>query len=291
MKISIVGAGRVGVSLAYLLSKNFEIEGIIDKNDEKIDRLKKQFHQAKYIGLDLITGIKNSDVIFITTQDDYIKQISDKIFSNNEIKDKYVFHCSGSLPSAILNSAKENGCFIGSIHPLQSVPDFEQGIKNLKKAYFCIEGDNEAIEVAKKIVNSISGKYFVIRTEYKSLYHLGAVFSSNFINTLVFITCEIFKKIGISEDYNKTIDIISPLINGSIDNILKLGVIKSLTGPVVRGDINTIKNHMYGLKDLMPELMPIYRQLITKTAELAELQITNLEIKNRVEKIKQLMLE
>ena len=291
MKISIVGAGRVGISLGYLLSKNYEIEGIIEKREERIEKLKELFPEAKYIGLDFIKGVKNSDVIFITTQDDNIKSTADEIFSNNDIKNKYVYHCSGSLPSSILNSAKKNDCFIGSIHPLQSVPNFEQGVKNLKSAYFCIEGDEEAVEVAKKIVNSISGKFFIIKTEHKSLYHLGAVFSSNFINTLVFITCEIFKKIGVSKDYDKTLEIIFPLIKGSVDNINKLGVIKSLTGPVVRGDVNTIKNHISGLESIMPELIPLYRNLVNKTVELAAYQVANLELKNRLEQIKQIVLE
>ena len=283
MKISIIGAGRVGSCLAYLLQENFEIIGLSDVNLE--NPIKKDFYLTDH-SFELV---KNSDVVFITTSDDHIEAVSDKIFSDKSINNKYVFHCSGCHPSTKLKKAKENGCFIGSIHPLQSVPNVEQGIINLKNACFCIEGDEEAIEIAKKIVNAISGKYFIIDTKFKPLYHLAAVFSSNFLNTLIFTTCEIFKEIGISDDYNKIVEIISPLFIGTTETIKKLGPVDSLTGPVVRGDIVTIETHINALNNFIPELLDLYKKLTSETIKVALNQVDDSNTIEKIKKIKEIV--
>ncbi len=282
MKIGIIGAGRVGKCLAYLLKEDFEIIGLSSSEQELSEFLNfKIFSKEKNIFI-----VENSEIVFITTPDDLIEKTCNEIFSNNKISKKFVFHCSGCHSSEILKKAKNNKCFIGSIHPLQSVPNFEQGIKNLKNAYFCIEGDVEAQEIAKKIVNSISGKYFTINSEFKPLYHLGAVFSSNFINTLIFITCEIYKKIGISDNYEKIVEIIKPLFNGTINSINNSGVIKSLTGPVVRGDIITIEKHLDSIKKFYPEILEIYKNLCKENVKLAEKVTFNEKIKTIEEMVR-----
>ena len=156
MKIAIIGAGRVGKCFAYLLKEDFEIIGLSSKDSANLN-----FKEFKIFTPDKNSTLaKNSDIIFLTTPDDIIEKTCNEIFSDKTIKEKFVFHCSGCHSSEILKKAKENNCSVGSIHPLQSVPDFDQGIKNLKNAYFCIEGDEEAKKVAKKIVNSISGKFY-----------------------------------------------------------------------------------------------------------------------------------
>ncbi len=285
MKIAIIGAGRVGSCLAYLLKDKFEIIGLTSLYPEQF-HLKglKIFDQGKNVSLS-----KDADIIFITTPDDLIEKTANEIFKNEEINKKFVFHCSGCHPSSILKKAKDNNCFIGSIHPLQSVPNIEQGVKNLKKGYFCIEGDIEAIEIAKKIVNLISGKYFIIDTKYKPLYHLSAVFSSNFINTLIFTTCEIFKKIGINDDYNKIVEIISPLFTGTTESIKKLGPINSLTGPIVRGDIVTIEAHLNALNNFMPEIIELYKKLSSETVKIALNQVDELDAVEKIKKIKEIV--
>lgn len=270
MKIAIIGAGRVGLSLVKVLWKNFKIISICEKNEKEIGKFRKEYKSLEYIGTNPYSASINADVIFITTQDDFIEKVCNEIFENRDIRDKYVFHCSGSLPSTILNSAKKNNCYIGSMHPLQTVPDEIKGPENLKKAYFCLEGDNEAVEVAKKIVEKISGKYFIISPENKSLYHLGAVFSSNFINTMAYIGFKIYEKIGIVKDDKEFLEIISPLIDGAINGIKSYGIYKSLTGPIVRGDVNTLKRHVEGINKDYPEIRNLYKEICKITVELAE---------------------
>ena len=281
MKIAIIGAGRVGSCLAYLLKDNYNIIGLTSLYED--ENLRKDFNiykPDKNIEL-----AKEADIIFITTPDDKIKITADEIFENKSIRKKFLFHCSGCHPSTILEKAKTNNNYTGSIHPLQSVPNVKQGIKNLKNAYFCIEGDDEAINIAKQIISNISGKYFTIKTEYKPLYHLGAVFSSNYINALIYTTCKIYKKILNENDYKKIIEIISPLFTGTVNSIKNIGVIEGLTGPIVREDLITIENHLKAIEKFFPEIEDLYINLAKQTIEVAEMQNKNIDSKKILEVI------
>ena len=262
--IVIIGAGRAGSSFARVLSgsKKFTINAIADKFLSSVDFIS----SLKYFGDDNIEATKYGDIIIISTPDDLIEKVAYEI--REHIDNKIVFHLSGSRPSYILNCLKEKGCSVASIHPLQSMPDGETGAKNLLNAYFCIEGDKIAVHTAVDIVNEISGKYFTIDSKYKYLYHAAAVFSSNFINTTVFAAYSIFKEIGVEEE--NIIEILSPLFNGTINNIDRLGVIKSLTGPVIRGDVNTIKGHLKSFENFYNEFSTLYRELTYFTVKLAE---------------------
>jgi predicted short-subunit dehydrogenase-like oxidoreductase (DUF2520 family) len=155
------------------------------------------------------------------------------------------------------------------MHPLQSMPSPEAGYENLKNAFFCIEGDKEAVEIGKIMASQISGKFFTIDTREKSLYHAAAVFASNFINTVVFASFSIFKDIGVPE--KDILEIISPLIKGTVNNIEKLGVVNSLTGPVVRGDIKTVEAHIKGFEESDNGFLELYRTLTEHTINLASL--------------------
>ncbi len=278
--IAVIGAGRAGLSVAKNLNEScdFRVTAVTDINEEFALRSRDFLGNIKYTGSDNVRATELADIIIISTPDDYIEATCNKLSEYEQIRGKYIFHLSGSRPSTILSAAKSKNCFIGSIHPLQSMPSPEEGYKNLKNAFFCIEGDSEAVEVAKKIVAVISGKYFTINTEMKSLYHAAAVFASNFINTTVFASFYILKDIGVPED--NILEIILPLIKGTVNNIEKLGVIQSLTGPVVRGDFKTIASHLQGLEKYNNDFLQLYLKLSETTVKLAKLNNNPPELSN-----------
>ena len=269
MNVTFIGGGRAGTSFAKVLqkTKEFTIKAVTALTVKEAENSSKFIGNVQYAGTDNIKAIDYSEVIFITTPDDIIKKIADDISQAANLKGKFVFHISGSLSSDILEECRKNGAFAGSIHPLQSMPSFEQGSENIKKAYFCIEGDANAVNVGKTIVQAINNQYFTINSELKGLYHAAAVFASNYINTTCFAAYSIFRKLGIEED--KILEIIKPLIKGTVNNIEQLGFIQSLTGPISRGDLNTIKNHLNSFINYDTEHLSLYKELGKETVKLA----------------------
>ncbi len=278
MNITIIGGGRAGTSIGKNLqeSRFFSVKAITCITIEEARDSAKFIGDVDFVSTDNLEALKYGDIIFISTPDDIIEIIANEISKSNLIQGKYIFHVSGSRPSTILKKLKENGAFIGSIHPLQALPSFNEGYKNLKNAYFCIEGDKEAVEIAKKIVENISNKYFTISSEHKALYHAAAVFASNFINSTTFAAYSIFKKIGVKED--KILEIVLPLIKGTVNNIEQLGFIKSLTGPISRGDTKTIKRHLQALKNYDNDHLLLYKELSKEAIKITEIREKNIDL-------------
>lgn len=272
MKISIIGIGRLGGALAIALAeKNFEIENLIVRGGTENARKISEFltpkpRILKSSGLAEIS----SDAIFITTQDAEIETVAASLALN--LKNKpLVFHASGSLSSEVLGKLKEVGCAVASLHPLASVSDSILGATRFAGAYFCIEGDVEAVEKAKEIVESLGGKSFSIETKYKTLYHASAVTASGHLVALLDIALEMLQKCGLSETDAR--QILLPLVKSTIENLQTQTTAQALTGTFVRADIETLRRQIKILSETVSaEAFDIFLQLGMRSLHLAERQ-------------------
>ncbi|WP_425449354.1 Rossmann-like and DUF2520 domain-containing protein [Dethiothermospora halolimnae] len=266
MKIGFIGAGKVGTTFGiYLKNNGFNIYGYNSRTKESGETSAKLTDSQYYSIYDLSHG---SDIIFITTGDDEIENVIDRLADNNLLKEgQIIAHMSGASSSDILKRAKKKGCFVYSIHPLQSFADIKKGVEDLKDTVFSIEGDKEKIDLIEDILNRCGNKYFEITKEQKSIYHATACVVSNYLVTLMDYGLSLFKSIGIDKDDG--FKALYPLIDGTIKNIYGLGTEKALTGPISRGDIKTIERHINSLKD-DKEKLKLYKILGLETLQLAE---------------------
>ena len=276
MKISIVGIGRVGGALALALSKNgFEIDHLMARRIEDFEKISGLVNgKPKYLLFQDLREI-TTDVLLICTQDFEIRNVVSNLAG--KIKNKpFVFHASGSLSSEILRDLKKIGCKIGSIHPLISISDAVLGANHFENAYFCIEGDEEAVQVGEKIVKNLKGKPFSIETKYKVLYHASAVTACGHLVALVDVAVEMLKKCGLGEsDAQK---ILLPLIRSAVDNLANQTTASALTGTFARADVETLDRHLESLREnVSPEALDIYLQLGNRSANLAEKQGASFE--------------
>ena len=232
MKISIIGIGRVGGALALALKANgYKVENLVVKNEEDFDKVDEIIQtNSKIISFEQLRKIK-SDVIFITTQDSAISNVANNLAQYLQNK-PFVFHTSGALSSEILHSLKSIGCQIGSLHPLVSISDAILGATRFENAYFCVEGDEKAVETADKIVESLGGKSFSIETKYKTLYHASAVTACGHLVALIDVAIEMLAKCGLSEENSK--EILLPLIKSTIENLSAQTTAEALTGTFAR---------------------------------------------------------
>lgn len=269
--LSIIGIGRLGGALAIALDKrNYKIENLVARNLEKAEKIAQLLEQKpKILSAEDFSQI-SSDVILIAAQDAEVEAIADKLA--REISNKpIVFHTSGSLSSEILHELKSIGCSRGSIHPLVSVSDSVSGAERFANCYFCVEGDAEAVEIAKEIVETLGGKSFSIATEHKALYHASAVTVSGHFVALVDAGIEMLTKCGVNEtDARK---ILLPLIESTVENLNQQNASQALTGTFARADVETFEKHLKVLSELnSPELLEIYLILGNRSLGLAEMQ-------------------
>ena len=270
MKISIIGIGRVGGALALALTKSgYEIESLVARNEKDFEKIFDFIKKPKFLLFEEIQEI-TSDVIFITTQDFEILNVARTLAQSLHNK-PFVFHTSGSLSSEILQDLEKKGCKIGSIHPLVSISDAVLGAKRFENAYFCIEGDDESVEIAEDIVKNLQGKSFSIETKYKTLYHASAVTACGHLVALIDAAIEMLTKCGLEEkDAQK---ILLPLIKSTIDNLTTQTTAEALTGTFARADVETLEKHIEILREnVSDEALEVYLQLGKRSAHLAEVQ-------------------
>lgn len=285
-RVSIIGVGRVGGAIALALSqKDFEIETLISRTPENTKKLAEKLKLNPQINtLKDIDNFK-SDIIFITTQDSEIQNVVNQLKDKTLEPNTYVFHTSGSISSEILSVLKTNKCKIGSIHPLVSISDPFLGVKRFKDAYFCVEGETEAVKIANKIVEKLGGKPFSIETKYKTLYHASAVTACGHIVALIDASMEMLGMCGLEEDTSK--EILMPLIKSTIENLFQQKTSEALTGTFARADIETLEKHIKTLKEnTTEEILEIYLNLGERSLKLAKEQgINNKKLAKMSEKI------
>ena len=249
MRIGLIGCGRVGVTIFYILKKHNRIVGVYDTNTRR-----------KGIAQEVLgikenpnhrTLIEQSDAIFLATPDDDILTAYRKLRVHVS-GIKYVFHFSGILPASVMN--KKKGVHRASIHPFATFPELIVPPRR-KHLHLSIEGDNSAIKAARVIFRS---KYFTLRKiskKDKPLYHLIGVFSSNLLIGLLASIYDMAKKLGWQHEEIR--HMIHPIIEETLSNVRSSGLLESLSGPLQRGDVTTIRRHLKTLQyDSVFEKLP-----------------------------------
>lgn len=252
MNIGLIGCGKVGTTLFYLLKNNNKIIGVYDIKKSH------QYRTAKRLGIRKNPGLAElcakSRALFFATPDDQIFAAYKKTKPFIRGK-KYVFHFSGLLSSTVFPKSKN--IYRASVHPFATFPDIVLPPAR-NKYYLFVEGDEQALSTAKRIFAKKNFTIKKIRDYRKTKYHLLGVFSSNLLVGLISAVCGLAKDIGWTrKDVN---DLIIPIIQETITNIREKGLNKALSGPLERGDIEVIKKHLDTLKK-NKNLLYIYKTL------------------------------
>lgn len=261
MVIGFIGSGKVGFSLGkYFSLKGITLSGYYSKCYKDAIEASEFTSSKAYENINDL--VKDSSVIFITTPDDSINEVWQKI-SNINLTNKIICHTSGSLTSSIFLNINNSDALAYSIHPIFAFSDKYNSYKDLQNAYFSIEGPESHIHLLKDFIDSLGNKSFVIDKNNKALYHLASVTVSNLVLSLINTGCSYLSKCGLSE--NDALEALLPLIQNNINNIKESGIISALTGPIERNDLDTIRHHMCAIptgdaqlyKNLSLKLLPL----------------------------------
>jgi predicted short-subunit dehydrogenase-like oxidoreductase (DUF2520 family) len=150
-----------------------------------------------------------------------------------------------------------------------ALPDPLTGAKRLKEATFAIEGRPAALEVMRAIALALSGRYFILSPRGKTLYHAAAVVASNHLVALLADSQELLRRAG--ADASLAWPAFQALVEGTVKNFYSGGPVSALTGPVERGDLETVKKHLQALKR-WPECRERYRAMALGVLGLARLR-------------------
>jgi predicted short-subunit dehydrogenase-like oxidoreductase (DUF2520 family) len=153
------------------------------------------------------------------------------------------------------------------MHPLQSFASAEYRTNPFQGIIVSVEGERDALKAAKGITGDLGGTSVTIRTDAKTLYHASAVVASNYLVTLLDLALRLINTAGITD--RDAFNVLKPLIEGTLSNIEKVGIPEALTGPIVRGDVKTVENHVAEIGSTTPELLDLYSSLGFHTVDIA----------------------
>jgi predicted short-subunit dehydrogenase-like oxidoreductase (DUF2520 family) len=204
-------------------------------------------------------------VIVLAVPDDAIAPLAGALARHPAIKaDQVILHLSGLLDHTALEALSASGAALGSLHPLQTLVEPGLAPDHLRGAWAAVEGMPRAAATAERLARDIGLRPFRVRTEDKARYHAGAVFASNYFVVVEAVAQDLLCSTGLSEA--DAWAALAPLVAGTLDNLRRQSPPGALTGPVARGDAETVTRHLAVLAGDDREL---YRRLGSVALELA----------------------
>ncbi len=286
--ISIIGAGRVGQALALgLQSHGYVIRAVVCKTASHAKRAAKLINHATLaLSAAQLEQLPPSDLLLITTPDDVIQSIARQLakLKRGRRQRDVVLHTSGALSSTVLAPLAKTGFHTGSIHPLISVSNPQNGAASLHGAFYCLEGDAIALRTARSLVRDLGGSAFSIKAKDKPLYHAAAVMASPHLVSLFDLSSQMLEACGLTR--KRAREILLPLVASTLRNLQSRDPVDALTGTFARGDVATVKRHMKAIssKRIAGALL-VYKLLGEHSLEIAKSNHLDSKIVEQIRKV------
>lgn len=266
-EITIIGVGSLGHSLVSALSDtDIAIKSIFNRTPDKAQKL------AQALDVELAGSFPTDiselgNLIFISVADSAIESTANRLAQiADDYSTKTIVHCSGNESASLLKELKSKGGSVASFHPLQTFTD-DSGSSDFEDIYFSLQGDKSAFPLLTQIAKKLGAHTLEVTEGQKSSLHAAAVMASNYLNTLLNAAVETASDSDLTPDQAKKA--LMPLIKTTLQNIEEKSFEKSLSGPIKRGDLQTVRHHL-DLFENKPELLTLYRILGQRTVTIAK---------------------
>jgi len=186
----------------------------------------------------------DAKVIWICVPDSEISGAANALASNFDWRGKVTLHSSGALTSDALNALRNRGASVASVHPLMTF--VARSRPSLHEVPFAIEGDAAAVRVARRIVKDLGGDAYTIRKHDKVAYHAWGTFASPLLTALLATTERVAGLAGVKREAARRR--MMPILVQTLVNYASFGAANGFSGPIVRGDVETVKKHLQVLR-------------------------------------------
>ena len=266
LPIAIVGAGRVAASLGRALRERGVPICAIASRDIRRARAAAEF-------IDCVEAVEIAAIprcaarVLIAVTDAAVPEVAERL-ARAGFAEGIALHTAGSRGPEALAALSAAGVATGVLHPLQTFPSPERGAESLPGSYFAVAGDAPAIAWAREIVPLIPGRLLRIQPDRWALYHAAAVMSSNYQVTLLDAALEILEQAGVAR--SEGLDALAPIARATLENVLSLGPQEALTGPISRGDAESVRRNLEALDAVGSGTRELYRSAGRRTLPIAQ---------------------
>lgn len=267
-RVVIVGPGRMGLALGTALTDSGAVERLTYYG-RGVEPPPHPLFEARDGAADYRAGPypvpEETTVVILAVTDDALAEAARDLAATGPAPAGCAaLHLAGALSTDVLAPLHSVGYAVGSMHPLQTVADPWTAADRLMGSAFALAGEPMALAAGRRLINALRGRPLVVPRAMRPPYHAAAVFASNYLVTLVAAAVQLLGKVGVGDEEARAA--LLPLLRGTLDNVDDLGVSAALTGPVARGDVDTVRLH---LARLSPEERELYCALGRETLRLA----------------------
>jgi predicted short-subunit dehydrogenase-like oxidoreductase (DUF2520 family) len=254
--VTIVGPGNLGSSLALALhAAGYKIEELVTRDQpESLRHAAAVARRVKSRAVVLADAELRSDVLWLCVPDDAVASAARALA--RRWQGKFALHSSGALPSALLKPLRKSGVAIASVHPMMTFVRSRADAGVFRGVSFAVEGDRAVVRAARSIARDLGARtVFTIEARNKPLYHAWGSFSSPLTIATITMGEQVALAAGVPEAELR--QVIEPIIRRTIENYLAAGAERAFSGPIVRGDLQTVAKHLRELRRV-PHARDVY---------------------------------
>ncbi|MGI9105483.1 MAG: Rossmann-like and DUF2520 domain-containing protein [Pyrinomonadaceae bacterium] len=280
LTVAIIGAGRLGSAFAVALgASGYRIVALVSRRAAHARASARALDSPPLaLAATQLNLIPDADLVLFTTPDDQLTEAATQFARSLAARRAHrrrarrpaavALHASGALASDALAPLSEHSFALGSLHPLVSISDATGGAKNLRGAFYCLEGEAKARRAARRIVRALGGHSFSIDTGHKALYHAAAVITSGHTVALFDLALALLARCGLTPARAR--QALLPLLASTLDNLKAGPPEQALTGTFARADLSTVRKHLTALRNAqLPDALIIYALLGQRSLQLA----------------------
>lgn len=266
-RLNLIGAGHVGRVLGRLFAASgaFQVQDVLTRSQASA-AVAVAFMGAGRAVAEL-AAMDDAEVWLLAVGDDQIGPVCDALARARHMQGATVFHCSGAKSSSELRAARAGGALTASVHPIRSFADPDRVAQQFGGTYCGIEGDAGALALLEPALAAIGAQPVAIDAAAKTVYHAASVFASNYLVTVLDAALRAYQAAGIPEAVAR--ELARPLAGESMANVFRLGPEAALSGPIARGDMETVARQQAALDAWDGPTGALYQALVAATTDLA----------------------
>jgi predicted short-subunit dehydrogenase-like oxidoreductase (DUF2520 family) len=264
LQVGIVGAGRVGTALAAALARaGHQVVAASAVSEESLRRIRRDLPGTAIRRPEQV--VAEADLVLLTVPDDVLPGLVAGLASTGAmLEGRLLAHASGRHGLGVLDPAARRGALPLALHPVMTFTGRPDDIDRLAGISFGVTAPEPLRPVAEALVVEMGGEPVFIEEQSRDLYHAALASAANHLVTLVVQAGDLLRDAGVTDPAR----MLGPLLSAALDNALRLGD-AALTGPVARGDAETVASHIEALRAAAPQALPAYLALARLTADRA----------------------
>lgn len=264
LAVGVVGAGRAGTAMAVALARaGHRIVAASAVSEASLRRIGASLPQAWVARPEQV--VEKADLVLLTVPDDVLPGLVSGLATTGvPLEGRLVAHASGRHGLAVLEPAVRRGALPLALHPVMTFTGRPDDADKMAGISFGVTAPESLRPVAEALVVEMGGEPVFIAEDKRGIYHAGLASAANHLVTLVVQSSDLLREAGVADPAR----MLGPLLSAALENVLALGDL-ALTGPVARGDAETVAAHVSAIAASAPEALTAYLALARLTADRA----------------------